>query len=86
MLAPEVNDGGLHRFANPLRFQRVADAMFPWFGAATALLAPIAIYWALVIAPPDYQQGDAFRIVYVHAPSAWLSMLVYGTMAAATAR
>jgi heme exporter protein C len=46
-------------------------------------LIGVGLYGALFLAPADYQQGDAFRIVYVHAPSAWLSMLVYGTMAAA---
>ena len=51
--------------------------------AAALILA--GLYGGLLLAPPDYQQGDAFRIVYVHAPSAWLSMLVYGTMAVAAA-
>ena len=39
----------------------------------------------LVFAPPDYQQGDAFRIIYVHAPSAWMSLFAYTTMAIAGA-
>jgi heme exporter protein C len=43
------------------------------------------LYGGLVLAPPDYQQGDGFRIVYVHAPAAWLSMFVYATMAAGAA-
>ena len=43
------------------------------------------LYGGLVLAPPDYQQGDAFRIIYVHAPSAWLSLMVYTTMAIAAA-
>ena len=48
---------------------------------------PSATGWSagLVFAPPDYQQGDAFRIIYVHVPSAWLSLFVYTTMAVAGA-
>ena len=44
-----------------------------------------AAYAGLVLAPPDYQQGDGFRIIYVHAPSAWLSVMIYGVMATAAA-
>ena len=43
------------------------------------------LYGGLVLAPPDYQQKDAFRIIYVHAPSAWMSLMVYTTMAIAAA-
>jgi heme exporter protein C len=57
----------------------------PWFAWPAGLLIAIGLYGGLVLAPADYQQGEAFRIVYVHAPSAWLSMFVYGTMAVAAA-
>ncbi|MFM7433486.1 MAG: heme ABC transporter permease CcmC [Gammaproteobacteria bacterium] len=49
------------------------------------LLIVAALYAGLVLAPPDYQQGDGFRIIYVHAPSAWLSVMIYGVMASAAA-
>ncbi len=55
---------------------------FAWFGA---LLLAAGLYGGLLLAPPDYQQGDAFRIIYVHVPSAWMSLFVYVTMAAAGA-
>jgi hypothetical protein len=59
--------------------------LLPWFAWPAGFLIAVGLYGGLVLAQADYQQGDAFRIVYVHAPSAWLSMLVYGTMAIAAA-
>ncbi|MGH8130560.1 MAG: heme ABC transporter permease, partial [Steroidobacteraceae bacterium] len=64
---------------------RIAGRLTPWFGWPALLLIVVGLYGGLVLAPADYQQGDAFRIVYAHAPSAWLSMFVYGTMAVAAA-
>lgn len=75
----------MHAYANPLRFQRIADAVLPWTAAATLLLTPVGLYMALVAAPPDYQQGDAARIMYVHVPAAWMATLVYAAIAAASA-
>ena len=49
------------------------------------MLIVAALYGGLVLAPPDYQQGDAFRIIYVHAPSAWMSLFVYVVMAVSAA-
>jgi ABC-type transport system involved in cytochrome c biogenesis permease subunit len=55
-------------------------------GSALAAVAMVsALYGGLVLAPPDYQQKDAFRMVYVHAPTAWLSLMIYTTMAVAAA-
>lgn len=74
-----------HRLASPPHAYRIAGRTTPWLGGASAILIAAGLVGGLVLAPPDYQQGDAFRIVYVHAPSAWLSMLVYATMALAAA-
>jgi len=74
-----------HKLASPPHAYRIAGRLLPWFAWPAALLVAVGLYGGLVLAPPDYQQGDAFRIVYVHAPSAWLSMLIYGTMAVAAA-
>jgi heme exporter protein C len=57
----------------------------PWFAWPAGVLIVAALYAGLVLAPPDYQQGDGFRIIYVHAPSAWLSVMIYGVMASAAA-
>jgi heme exporter protein C len=75
----------LHKLASPPHAYGIAGRLAPWFGWPAGVLIVAGAYGGLALAPPDYQQGDAFRIVYVHAPSAWLSMLVYGTMAAAAA-
>lgn len=75
----------MHAYANPLRFQRIADAVYPWTAWATLLLAPLALYLALVVAPADYQQGEAYRIIFVHVPAAWMSMFCYVCVAAGSA-
>jgi heme exporter protein C len=71
----------MHRFANPLRYQRVADAVLPWAGGAAVVLMLLGLWLALVEAPPDYQQGEAYRIMYVHVPAAWMALMVYALMA-----
>ena len=75
----------MHRFANPTRFMRLSAALLPWCAVAAAVLIAIGLYGALFVAPPDYQQGDAVKIMYVHVPSAWLASLVYAVMALASA-
>jgi heme exporter protein C len=75
----------LHRLASPptfYRFSETAGVVFAWLALA---LAAIGLLGGLVLAPPDYQQGEAFRIIYVHVPSAWLSLLTYTLMAVAGA-
>jgi heme exporter protein C len=74
----------MHRFANPSRYQRIADAVLPWAAGAAAVLSLIGLYLALFVAPPDYQQGEAYRIMFVHVPAAWMALMVYGMMAAAS--
>jgi heme exporter protein C len=74
-----------HKLASPPHFYRVAGKLIPWFGWPALALIVAALYGGLVLAPPDYQQGDAFRIIYVHAPSAWMSLMVYVVMAASAA-
>ena len=75
----------LHKLASPPHAFRLLERMAPWFGAAACTLIVIGAYWGLVEAPADYQQGDGFRILYVHAPAAWLSLSIYVVMAAAAA-
>lgn len=73
----------LHLLASPPHFYKLARTLIPWFaipGYALILYGTIA---GLFLAPPDYQQKDAFRIVYVHAPAAYLSMMAYMVMAVA---
>jgi heme exporter protein C len=74
-----------HRFGSPPHVYRLAATLTPWFAWPAGLLIAAALYGGLVLAPADYQQGDGFRIIYVHAPSAWMSMMVYVAMATAAA-
>ncbi|MCU0975726.1 MAG: heme ABC transporter permease [Steroidobacteraceae bacterium] len=74
-----------HKLASPPHFYRIAGMLMPWFAWPAAILIIAALYGGLVLAPPDYQQGEGFRMVYVHAPSAWMSMFIYATMAIASA-
>jgi heme exporter protein C len=75
----------MHRFANPGRFVRLADALLPWCAGAATLSIALGLYLALFVAPPDYQQGESVRIMYVHVPSAWMALFVYTVIAAASA-
>ena len=72
-----------HRFGSPPHVYRLAGRLTPWFAWPAAIAILIGLYGGLVLAPADYQQGDGFRIIYVHAPSAWLSVMIYSTMASA---
>lgn len=72
-----------HRLASPPSFYRLAGRLAPWFLVVSLVLIAVGIYGGLVLAPPDYQQGDAFRIIYVHVPAAWMSLFVYTVMAVA---
>lgn len=74
-----------HRLASPPSFYRIAGRLAPWFLIAALIVTAVGIYGGLVLAPPDYQQGDAFRIIYVHVPAAWMSLFVYMVMAVAAA-
>jgi heme exporter protein C len=75
----------MHRFANPNRFLRLARAVYPWAAASCAALLCGGLYSALFASPPDYQQGETVRIMYVHVHSAWMAMLVYASIAVASA-
>ncbi|WP_431281005.1 heme ABC transporter permease [Humitalea sp. 24SJ18S-53] len=71
---PARTAGSWHRFANPGRFLRLTGRLLPWlWGAALAVLA-VGVLWALAWSPPDWQQGETVRILYVHVPMAWLAM------------
>lgn len=73
----------MHRFANPARFLKLANAIFPWAAGASVVLFGLGLALGLVFSPEDYQQGSTVRIMYVHVPSAWMAMFTYTVMAAA---
>jgi heme exporter protein C len=71
----------LHWLGSPPNFYRFAGAWRPWLMAAALIGAAIGLYGGLVLAPPDFRQGDAYRIIFIHVPSAWMSLFIYATMA-----
>ena len=75
----------MHIFANPTRFVRLADRILPWAAAIMAVAFLYGLYSALIASPPDREQGEGVRIMYVHVPSAWMAMFTYLVMAAASA-
>jgi heme exporter protein C len=75
----------MHRYANPNQFLRIANPILPWCAWLAGLTILAGLYLGLVQAPPDYQQGDTVRIMYIHVPSAWMALFVYSNMAIASA-
>jgi len=69
------------KYAAPQRFFTLAGAALPWFSALAVVLTVVGLYIGLVRAPTDAQQGDAYRIIFIHVPAAWMSMVVYLAMA-----
>jgi len=72
-----------HKMASPRYFYGLAGRLIPWLGAACLLFMLAGLYYGLIEAPPDYQQGDSYRIMFIHVPAAWMSMFVYVVMAGA---
>jgi heme exporter protein C len=70
-----------YRFSSPATFYPLAGRMIPWFTLAAVLLTIAGLYIGLSIAPTDFQQGEAYRIIFIHVPTAWMSMFLYLVMA-----
>ncbi len=70
-----------HKLASPRHFYRISGQLIPWMGGVTLLCLLAGLYLGLWVAPPDYQQGQSYRIMFVHVPAAWMSMFVYVFMA-----
>ena len=75
----------MHRHFNPGRFSRYMDATFPYILVIALISFGLGLYFALFASPPDYQQGDSVRIMYIHVPAAWMSLFVYTSIAALSA-
>ena len=71
-----------HQLGSPPYFDRFAARWAPWAYALAILAMAYGLYGALFVVPADYQQGDSFRILYIHVPSAWMSMAIFALMAA----
>lgn len=70
-----------HKLGSPPHFYRIAGKWMPWLTALFLLLLLPGLYGGLVLAPPDYQQGESYRIIFIHVPAAWMSLFVYVVMA-----
>lgn len=68
-------------FAAPQRFYGLAGRLVPWCAAAAVVLAAYGLYLGLGVAPADFQQGDSYRIIFIHVPAAWMAMVLYVAMA-----
>lgn len=68
------------QLSSPKTFYPVAGRLIPWFWAAAALFTIIGLYYGFFVAPTDYQQGESYRIMFIHVPAAWMSMFIYVVM------
>ncbi len=74
-----------HQLASPRYFYQIAGRLIPWLAIAFAGFTLAGLYYGLIVAPPDYQQGESYRIMFIHVPAAWMSLFVYVVMATAGA-
>ncbi|MCC6870043.1 MAG: cytochrome c biogenesis protein CcsA [Burkholderiales bacterium] len=70
----------LYRFSAPAAFYPIAGAWAPWFALGAAILTVLGLYIGFVVAPTDFQQGQVYRIIFIHVPSAWMSMFIWLVM------
>jgi heme exporter protein C len=71
----------IYKYASPMNFYGLAGKMIPWFAGSAAILAGLGLYIAFFLAPTDFQQGEAYRVIFIHVPAAWMSMFIYLVMA-----
>ena len=71
----------LYRYSSPSTFYPLAGKLIPWFGWSALLLAIVGLWIGFGLAPTDFQQGEAYRIIFIHVATAWMSMFIYVVMA-----
>jgi len=69
------------KYAAPMTFYGLAGRLIPWFAWSAGLLTAVGLYIAFFVAPTDFQQGEAYRVIFIHVPAAWMSMFIYLVMA-----
>jgi heme exporter protein C len=69
------------RYASPQAFYPLAGRLIPWFAWLAGLLCAAGLYIAFFVAPTDFQQGESYRVIFIHVPAAWMSMFLYVVMA-----
>ena len=76
---------GIHFFANPARFLRFSKKIFPWVVSICVITILAGLILGLGVVPPDYRQGDAYRIIFVHVPASWMALMIYVIIAISSA-
>src|ERR1043165_7461713 len=71
----------LYKYASPAMFYPLAGRLIPWFAIPATILFAVGLFVGFFIAPTDAQQGDAYRIMFIHVPAAWMGMFLYVLMA-----
>lgn len=71
----------LYYYASPATFYHLAGKLIPWFAVLALILAAFGLYLSFFVAPTDFQQGEGYRIIFIHVPAAWMSMFIYIVMA-----
>jgi heme exporter protein C len=71
----------LYRFASPAAFYPLAGALIPWFAAVAVVFGLAGLWLGMLVAPTDFQQGEGYRIIFIHVPASWMSMFIYLVMA-----
>ncbi|WP_428086968.1 heme ABC transporter permease [Candidatus Thioglobus sp.] len=71
----------IQAFASPKNFYRISGKIILWFLYPFIIITIVGLYLGLVVTPADYQQGDSYRIMYIHVPAAWMGMFIYVVMA-----
>ena len=71
----------LYRFASPATFYPLAGALIPWFVAVSVVFGLGGLWLGMLVAPTDFQQGEGYRIIFIHVPASWMSMFIYLVMA-----
>src|SRR5688500_1585344 len=70
-----------YKYAAPAHFYPLAGKALPWFTGLAIILFAVGLYIGFFVAPPDFQQGNSYRIIYIHVPAAWMGMLLYVLLA-----
>jgi heme exporter protein C len=69
------------KYASPQSFYPLAGKMIPWFTALAVVFGVAGLYLGMLVAPTDFQQGEGYRIIFIHVPASWMSMFIYLVMA-----
>jgi len=70
-----------YKYASPVNFYPLAGKLIPWFGVPAAILFAVGLYVGFFVAPADFQQGEVYRIIFIHVPAAWMGMFLYVLLA-----